>query len=136
MFRTLIVAACAALLSASSAVAQPAGPAPAAEFHPITAAQVAAAAAPRLPQSFGDYGTLTRAAAEGSMLVLTYEVPAAVAAAVPADELARRNIVPFCASSLGEPFFRSGNSLRVDIAVAGDARPPRSTAAITSCAGY
>jgi hypothetical protein len=142
MIRTLILAACAAALGTSAAAAQPvpvpqaerSAPAPA--DRPITAAQVAAAATPRLPQSFGNDGTLTRAVAEGSMLVLTYEVSGAVAAAVPAEELARRHAAPFCASTLGEPFFRSGNSLRIDIAVAGNGAPPRSTAVISNCAAH
>jgi hypothetical protein len=140
MFRKLVLAASAAALGASIAAAQPttgtSAPAPAPEFRPITAAQVAAAATPRLPQPFGESGTLTRAVAEGSMLVLTYEVSAAVAAAVPAEELARRNAAPFCASNLGAPFFRSGNSLRIDIAVAGNGAPPRRTPVISNCAGY
>lgn len=139
MYGRIIVAAALASLGASMSAAQPPevdGPtAPAQPPQPqrLTAATVAAAASARLPFDAGDGETLTAAVAEGSTLILTYEVSAALAAANPPEALAQRYLRPFCESRLGHPFFADGNRLRIDSVVAGSGAPARRGAVVSSC---
>lgn len=102
----------------------------------MTAAEIAAAMTPRLPQTFRPGEVLTRAVAEGRTMILTVELSAELAAADPPGTIARRYAASFCASSLADALFRSGGSLRVDTKVSGAAAPATPGPLLTSCAGF
>lgn len=88
----------------------------------ITAATVATAIQPRLPQRFSPEVAMVAAAAEGDLLVLTFEVPEAMLIGATPEGVSSRFSQGFCAPPAGRLLLEGPMALRVDARAPGGAR--------------
>jgi len=100
---------------------QPPAPPPAR----IEAATVAAAIQPRLPQRFSPEVAMVAAAAEGDLLILTFEVPEAMLIGATPEGVSSRFSQGFCGPEAGRRLLLGPMSLRVDARTPGGGRSVR-----------
>lgn len=121
-----------AALSLTGSLAQPPAPPPERAPAPIpSAAEIAATAQNALPWPLERGAAIVAVRAEGSLLIMTMEVPAAVGA-MAGDQFALGIARGFCRGPLAQEIFASGLRLRVDRASGGGA-PLRLGTVIESC---
>jgi hypothetical protein len=110
-----------AFLTLAALAAQPAAAAPAR----IDAATVASAIQPKLPQRFSPEIAMVAAAAEGDLLILTYEVPEVMLIGATPEGVSARFAQAFCAPEAGRFLLQGPMSLRVDARTPGGGRSVR-----------
>ena len=98
------------LLFFAAVAAQPA-PQPA---RAIDAGVVASAIQPKLPQRFSPEIAMVAAAAEGDLLVLTFEVPEAMLIGATPEGVSSRFAQGFCTPEAGRLLLRGPMALRID----------------------
>jgi hypothetical protein len=98
--------------------AQPAAPAPAR----IDAATVASAVRQKLPQRFSPDIAMVAAAAEGDLLILTFEIPEVMLIGATPEGVSARFSQGFCAPEAGRRLLEGPMSLRIDARTPGGAR--------------
>lgn len=89
---------------------------------PITAATVAEAIQPRLPQRFSPEVAMVAAAAEGDLLILTFEVPEIMLIGATPEGVSSRFSQGFCGPPAGRTLLQGRMSLRVDARTPGGGR--------------
>jgi hypothetical protein len=116
------------LALAAALGAQPAAP-PAPK---IDAATVAAAIQPRLPQRFSPEIAMVAAAAEGDLLILTFEVPELMLIGATPEGVSARFSQGFCGPEAGRRLLQGAMALRIDARTPGGGRAIRGTV-LESC---
>jgi len=99
-------------------------PAPAAA-PPIDARVVASAIQPKLPQRFSPEIAMVAAAAEGDLLVLTFEVPEAMLIGATPEGVSSRFSHGFCSPEAGRRLLSGPMALRIDARTPGGGRSVR-----------
>lgn len=105
------------LLFSAALASQPVPPAPA-----IDARTVAAAIQPRLPQRFSPDVAMVAAAAEGDLLILTFEVPEVMLVGATPEGVSARFSQGFCGPQAGRLLLQGPMTLRVDARTPGGGR--------------
>jgi hypothetical protein len=105
------------LLFSAALALQPNPPAP-----QIDARTVAAAIQPRLPQRFSPEVAMVGAAAEGDLLILTFEVPEVMLVGATPEGVSGRFSQGFCGPQAGRILMEGPMSLRVDARTPGGGR--------------
>lgn len=111
------------LAALALAAAQPAAPAPD-SVRFATATEIAAAMQGDLPRQLSGGFVLTAARADGAVLVLTVEIPAASAGAMESSQFAFLIARGFCQGPRAQAMFDHGLRLRIDTATGGAAPAP------------
>ena len=107
-------------LTMTALVMQPAAPA-----RRIDAATVATAIQPKLPQRFSPEIAMVGAAAEGDLLILTFEVPEVMLIGATPEGVSARFSQGFCGPEAGRFLLQGPMSLRVDARTPGNGRSVR-----------
>lgn len=111
-----------ASLLAAALAGQPTPPQP-----PITASTVAAEIQPRLPQRFSPEVAVIAAAAEGDLLILTFEVPEVMLLGATPEGVSSRFSQGFCGPPAGRLLLEGPMALRIDAHTPGGGRSVRGT---------
>ena len=115
------------LIFSAAMALQPAPPVP-----QIDARTVVAAIQPRLPQRFSPEVAMVAAAAEGDLLILTFEVPEVMLVGATPEGVSARFSQGFCGPQAGRLLLQGPMTLRIDARTPGGGRSVRG-AVLAAC---